>query len=518
MTRRFAFYLLLLIVTLSSGSYAGLDVDRYGKLGEAERFDFDRAEEQLKAQRWVAAKNEFSKFIKLYPKSVAAPYAQLMIGYCEEQGRYVNEAMKTYQQVRDYFPDSPEAPLALSWIARCHDANGDPEKAMPFWSQVIKEYPDHLVCIDALWRLVQYHVEKKMASSAADEANKIIDKYPPFHQGEQYGNWWRAGEWLVRYYALDEDNPEAAIAAYVKFRSKYLQQHDRWDEAGAKKQAFQEAQGFVARVYRDAANWHRSQQHAPEAKKYYDRAMKLYEQMGAVVEQAWFNREFGRHQDAVDALILYLAKNEKDDGTRVNFGHYLEELQKWEDARGQYAKMNDQNYGLCETAESYWRQRKGKECVEAFKLLAEKDMGRYAYALYRIGDAYLYLLGDPAKALNAYKESFYGETQYLFQIAECYRQLKKYDQALNQLKEIASFFQNAAPQAYWRMVPIFHERNEARDMDRCIAVCRRICNTYKTSGESSAAHQHLEDAHKVSVTGGGEKGTTDEEELLKFGP
>jgi len=546
----------LVLLVAASGRCYTLDVERYGALGEEERFDFDRAEAELKKGRWLAAKNEYGKFLKLYPKSVAAPYVQLMIGYCLQRDNQVHTAIKEYKSVRDYFPGSPEAPIALSWIASAYDAIGQPEDAIKFWSMIPKEYEGKPICIPAIWRIGQFHIERKLPATAAEQYTMMIEKYPSFDPHHEYGAWYRAGEWLVRYHAIDCDDPDKAIAAYTKFRAKYLREHHRQAEPEAVRNAAKEAVTYVAGIYRASGNASLGQNKLSEASKYFDRAVALYEKAGNLYEQAginrefarqckalgylsaakkyydnavelytkggfllevaWFNREVGRHQDAVDALLLYLAKHEEDDGTRVAFGRYLEELGKWEDARDQYLKMKNKVAGLVETAESFVRQRKFKEAIDTFKKISDENMDRYSWALFRMGECYADGLGDPEKAIRCFKESMYGETAYLYWIAECLRRLKKYEQALDQLKEILQWFPNQAPQAYWRMVPILHERNGPKDMEKCIAVCRRICRAFPASGESSAAHQHLENAHKITVTEGGEKGKSEEEVILGF--
>lgn len=515
MLRSILRFALVFNLTLQVWSLHRLDIKRYSSLGEAERFDFNRAEELLKKRRWAAAKNELSKFLKLYPRSVACSYAQLMIGYCEEQLKNKHTAIKEYKAVRDYYPDSPEAPLALSWIARVYDAIDQPEDSMKYWNMCVKEYPDHPLSINAYWRLAQFYLSRKMESTAIEFLEKIITKYRPYAPHEDYGTWYRAGEWLTRYYAINKDDPDLAISTYVRFRSKYLREHDRWKEDSAKQRAKKEALNFVASAYRGAANQARRAKDTIKAKKYYKRAMDLYEEAGNKVEQAWFNKEFGLHQKAVDILLLYLAEHERDDNTRWRFGRYLEEIGKWEDARAQFAKMFDKNRGLAEIAESYWRQGKNQDAIDAFKRVAENDLGRYAWALYRIGDVHLHRLNDPKIALRYYKDSFYGQTRYLFAIAECYRRMKEYEKAITQLREIVTVFRNQAPEAYRRITYIYHERRAERDMERCIAVCRRICRQFPKSGHCSWAHQHLEEAHKTTITGGGVK-TETEVELLGF--
>jgi tetratricopeptide (TPR) repeat protein len=88
-------------------------------------------------------------------------------------------------------------------------------------------------------------------------------------------------------------------------------------------------------------------------------------------------------------------------------------------------------------------------------------------------------------------------------VANCLIALKRYEAAVTQYGEIVTFFKNSAPQAYLRMgnclLDCMKKKAEA------IEIYRRICRQYKGSGESSAAHQRLEDLGIVVTEGGQEK-------------
>ncbi|MDP6360112.1 MAG: tetratricopeptide repeat protein, partial [Planctomycetota bacterium] len=116
------------ILPLSSAgrvSFSPLDLERYKQLREAERYQVDLADKQYRASQWEAAINEYRKFLKLHPDSSSCSYAQMMVAYCNEGKKYVNEAFKQYQKVLDYYPKSLEAPYALHRMSQCHLKSGE---------------------------------------------------------------------------------------------------------------------------------------------------------------------------------------------------------------------------------------------------------------------------------------------------------------------------------------------------------------------------------------------------------
>ena len=85
-------------------------LERWAKLGEADRYQLNIAEKYYREQNWKAALAEYEKFLTLYEKSGGAPYAQLKWSICQVNLHKSNTAIKDgFQSVIDYWPDSPEA-------------------------------------------------------------------------------------------------------------------------------------------------------------------------------------------------------------------------------------------------------------------------------------------------------------------------------------------------------------------------------------------------------------------------
>lgn len=467
-----------------------LDIKRYGSLREVERWQLDRGEEQYKARRWEAASNEYEKFLKLYQESDACSFVQYRIAQCLENKRKVNQAIKEYIAVLDYFPDSPEAPYATVSIARCHAKCGEKKKQLETLQKLVQQYPDHIEAAEALWFLSAYYLDEgENVSLGVRQRHQIIDKFP------KHDRFRPAIDWLFNYYALTEEAPARALEVRYKIHSKAQSEIDLGN-----------AYGWHAR------HWHH--QKKPETReKFLKLCLEVFEGFGKKFPQgnvaycerqaAYFLRETGHTQEALDRYLKYFAKHPNDDGGRVDFARWLENLRKWDDARLEYRKMANEASGNWEVAYSYHRQGKGKEAVEAYEVVVQTDYGRTSSAYYQIGQVYQHTLRDYEKAIVAYIDSNHSMPENLFRVVECYSALKKYDRALQQCKEILFIGQRAPKALQYMVIYVYERRNGEKDRSLAINTCKRILDQFKKSGESSWAHQHLEDKYKLHYTGGG---------------
>src|SRR5690242_72535 len=117
---------LLYAAVAAAGPFDEMPLDRWSKLREVERFQLNIAEKYYKEQKWKVAADEYEKYLKLYEKSEAAPFAQLKWSHCQVALRKQNTAIKDgYQSVIDYFPESSEAVLAAYLIGKTYKETGD---------------------------------------------------------------------------------------------------------------------------------------------------------------------------------------------------------------------------------------------------------------------------------------------------------------------------------------------------------------------------------------------------------
>jgi tetratricopeptide (TPR) repeat protein len=101
-----------------------------------------------------------------------------------------------------------------------------------------------------------------------------------------------------------------------------------------------------------------------------------------------------------------------------------------------------------------------------------------------------------AKAIPAY-QMCENPPNNLWRIADCYENLGKRDQAIDQLREVENFFKAFNSEAALR---IAHVYGRAGQRELCIAALRAVLKKYPKSGQSSSAHEELE---KLGVRIGG---------------
>lgn len=520
--------LLTVCLLLMSGALCRaqrLDIKRYAALREMERWQFDTAEEEFRRRRWDAAITQYGKFLKLYPESESCAFVQLRIGQCEESRRRVNQAIKEYVAVRDYFPDSPEAPYALWSIARAQGKCGEAKKRLEALQKHAQEYPTHPNTAEALWIVSGYYLgEGENQSLGIQQRHRIVDTFPEHRRFKDAVNW------LFHHYALTEEAPSRALEIRTKVVSKEQADIDLSNAYGqhaihcyrSKKRergkkfldlCLERLDDFGSRFpgknvpycKKRAAYYLGAIGRIEEAIKRYLKYFEEYanDDAGALAFARWLG-EIGRTSEAINRWLLYLAKHPENDGRRVEFGRWLEKIGRWEDARDQYRKMANIAASQWEIAQSFHRQKKGKEAIEAYQLVAEDQYNRANVAYFNMGDVYQHVLRDYEKAIRAFVDSNYNMPENLYRVTDCYCAMKKWNNALQQLGEILFIGRNP-PRALKYMVYVFEARKGEKDRSRAINTCKRILDQFPKSGESSWAHQHLEDKYDLNYTGGGVK-------------
>ena len=125
------------------------------ELRQTEKYQLIIAQRFFAKGEYQAAMAEFEKFLTLYERSDAAPYAQIMWSHCLVRMRKVNTAIRDgYQSVIDYWPESPEAALAAYLIGNSYKAIGEVNNAIKAYERVREEYPEKHVRILALWDML----------------------------------------------------------------------------------------------------------------------------------------------------------------------------------------------------------------------------------------------------------------------------------------------------------------------------------------------------------------------------
>ncbi|MDA0842107.1 MAG: tetratricopeptide repeat protein [Planctomycetota bacterium] len=486
---------LLMLPFASAGhhntGFSPLDLERYKQLREAERYQIDLADKQFQASQWDAAINEYNKFLKLYPDSNSCSYAQMMMAYCHEGKKYVNEAMKQYQKVLDYYPKSLEGPHALYRMSQCNLKSGEFADEIKILMQIIsdKTYAGHPVVPVVLYRLAGIaDADPKQIEQSVKYRKQIVTDY----QGYDYFR--HCVSWLASHYLLSENDPVSARNMFIKYPGQSNETVELW----------------VADTYLAAArsNKDKSDEYRAKARTIWEEFPAKFPNATSYSKQCTMRlaqsyRDAGDHKKALEIYAAYIAQYPNDDGARFEVARYLEEQKRWNDGRMEYLKMEDKLRAQWEIAYSYERQGgKSDEAISNYQTVIDSDFVRYADAMYRMGEVLYYQKNDYETALKRFMESNYSPPTHLFRVADCLKALKRFDPAIKQYGEIVTFFKGSASEAYLRMGRVYLDN--LKQNKAAIEVFQTLIRNFPKSGQASQAHRILEDLGVV-LTGGGLK-------------
>ena len=97
--------------------------------------------------------------------------------------------------------------------------------------------------------------------------------------------------------------------------------------------------------------------------------------------------------------------------------------------------------------------------------------------------------GKHEEAINSYRQAD-SPPQTLFWTAECLAKLGKLEPAVSQLKEVENFFKDRAPEAALALAYLYRD---AAIKEKYVRSVRGVIKKYPKSGQSSEAHQRLEE-------------------------
>jgi len=511
--------LTFLVATAEARPKVKLDLERYRQLREAERYQIDLAEKMYHQRNYQAALAEFEKFIRIYQaKSVGSPYAQWMIARCHEHLNNINTAIREYKAVTDYFPRSEEAPLSQLAIARCHDRLDEVKEAIAAYLATAKTYPETDAASQALWGASEIARRKDQRDKCVEFRERIFHEYPKSSRHK-----WVAF-WLARYYIFEKsdldkartflkgifekpEDVEYALARnlyYIHPRDNYP--HPRpWEWGSA------EFSPKCARYAHDSKN----AKVREKAVELGDEAVRICRAIRdnfpesprardawQLIAQIYYHT--GRAPQAAVELRKYLEKHPDDDGQRGFLGACLEAMKLWDEARLEYLKFKNKYSGKDHVGLSYRNERKFKEAIDVWQGMVTEFPDQATRCLYRIARTHQYWTRDYEKAIFAWRNSEYSPPYYQFRIGECYRALKKREEAIKTYREIVTFFPDHGAEALWR---IGHLYEELKMPKYAVAIFRRICSKYPKSGYASNAARVLEHKYKIDTGGGVKEGT-----------
>ena len=222
----------------------------------------------------------------------------------------------------------------------------------------------------------------------------------------------------------------------------------------------------------------------------------------------------------------------------VALGHlatFYKSRNKFEDARTTYRKYADVAAGLGAVAYSYREQANYDLAIQTYNQLLNQDPSnalkwkaemaltyRHGRKFKQAADTYNELITlDSPKAnqwrwemANTFREG--GQFKEAIanyrqcdnfpenfkQMANCHRHLKEYKEAVMLYGQIVGTDPGNAP---WAMLQAAYTREEAGEKEQAIQTFQAVCKKFPKDPQASAAHAHLQNKYKISVTLGGAK-------------
>lgn len=526
---------------MTAPAFAGpldeMALDRWAKLREVERYQLNIAEKYYRESQWKVAGDEYEKFLKLYERSVGAPYAQLKWSLCQIQQRNLNTAIKDgFQTVIDYFPDSPEAVSAAYLIGRTYRDMGDLTSAKKAYDKVLKAHPKHYVAVLARVDLVD------IASKESDVAARVKVLRELTFDVERKGlaanecvaaarqlcqHLFTTGDFAEGMKALTTSCSEADLPAHLMHPSLGRLAHTVHDLTGSteeqvkkrgEKLADEGAVWLKTRVtdnlkdektkplaiqcWYHIAELRRMARQPDKQKEVYDQMLAAFgandELLGHIAQ---WHKTAGKRDHA---RATYLTYKDKIAGQNQIANSWIEE-NKFDQAIAIYRQLSLEDAKnapshLSNVAYTYRRASKPDQAIVVYNELITKDVKNAANYHWEIAETY-YHAGRWKECITAYRGTERFPTNYQ-RMAHANRQLKQYDEAITLYRQIMSGHEASAS---WALLQIGYTHEQAGKKEDAIKSFKLVCDRFPKTSEGSTAHAHLNQAYKITVTLGGAK-------------
>lgn len=522
---------------------AQFSLERFKKLREVEKYQFKIAESYYREKRdWKVALAEYEKFLRLYERSEAAPYAQLMWSLCQVHLRRQNTAIKDgFQSVIDYWPDSPDAVAAAYFIGRTYKEMGDVRQAKKACREVLDEHPEHLVAVYATADLIdiagiendddaRVSLWKKLAFETKRDDGPNAHNSPRNQLCVAASHNLAAHSFSVLAFddgvkALATSHPEHEIPALVlRFASGPIGSFT----ADAKTKAKGEKLADLAIAYiKGQVPADRSQ---PEEKQ---RALACWYCIADLHSAARRDDEVVRTYDEIGKLFGV------DDGLLGRLANWYKSRGRYDEARATYGRFQDKVEGQHQVAHSFYQQNKfdeaalawrqalaldpqnpvkwkpqiaealrrgGKhpEAIAVYNELIAEDAERPGQWRWQIAWTLQHFAGKYEEAVAVYRQCEDHAPQNYFRMAECRRAQKQHGKAVALYDLVIGSEPDHAAAAWWQKAMTYREE-EWNKKELEIKSLQHICRRYPKSALASQAHTRLQSVHKITVTLGGAK-------------
>jgi TolA-binding protein len=481
---------------------------------------------QMLDKRFEAIK-VYQEVLDFFPNEIkyAAP-ALYLIGECHSQNGDVEKAMKSWLELADD-PDYSKEPIgaaALNQLAGNFIKQGKVDEGVKRYEQVAIDFrktgPDS--ARHAIGMVIPHHVRTKPDVAklrAFYEAVKTFEHnpQPPAADAATDAVFWQRVREAVRHNGKFTDVQKAERENYFRY----------W--AGQMQGKFPADDGFqidLANFLRDAdgddAAWEqRLDKQFADHEKSGDFA-RIIRWIGLYAPRKQKADEYYRKLDFAkmsNADILSLTYTLLDNGGEPGLARNTLEKLRWADL------TDDAKLGICDAMKGRHQLSGSREmAIQACMACSDQNRGRMhalrylhwrcihsrtpadipdglklavemqavpdcAKEAHLIGGNLLHWSGKFEEAIKAYRLAD-SPPQTLFWTAECLAKLGKLESAVAQLREIENFFPDHAPQAGLGVAYLYRD---AGIKDKYVRSLRGVLKKYPKSGQSSEAHQRLEE-------------------------
>ena len=483
------------------------------------------------AQKRFEAIKVYQEVLDFFPDDVKYAAAALYrIGESHMQNGDVAKAMKAWSDLSDdeEYVRQPLGAPALNGLAENLVKQGKADQGIERYEQVAMEFrttsPD--AARAAIARVATHHVRTK------PDAKKLRDFYvaaktfehKPTAPGADLatdGAYWRGVRSLIaehdtftdvqkgerdafyRYWAGQlqtalpaDDEQQIAIANYTRI---YDRDDAAWIARLDKQFADHQKEGDFARVVRWVGVFAGTKGKADEYYRKLDFAkMKNADILALVYTLVEKGAEPGLAANTFGKLRLA----EMKDDEKQAICNWMRDRHKLPGTRDLAVRaclgFTDATKGKLAALRYYhWRSlpyhqhlRDKADIPDGLALAADlQNVPEAAKEAYSIGGNLLQWSGKYEEAIKAYQQAD-DPPQTLFWTAECLAKLGRLEPAVAQLREVENFFKDSAPAAGLAVAYLYRD---AGIKDKYVRSLRGVLKKYPKSGESSQAHQRLEE-------------------------
>jgi TolA-binding protein len=536
--------------------------ESFSKLDTFEGLNLEDADKLYIKKDFKGAYAAYKAYSFEFAKSKALPYVLLRMGRCLHLLDKRNEAIKAYQDVVDYFPDEVlYAAAALYYIGECHGQNGDDNKKLAVWARLVKD-DDYVVqpnsgtalaylgsameklgkfeeATEYRWRTaVAFLQSNQEAAQVARRAvithyvtrspnhEKLKEFYIAASGFEGRGQKTDAPQDDERYWrvvlsaALEMNGTAEEKETVCRYWSAKL--GDRFTDNDALRKSWFD----VLLVHeKDRAAWAtRLDKQFAQQPATIDRVLQWCEFYGndTNLRSAFFAKQSKplmaglklpekmdllerlrrlRMDDEAQATMRAMSTQGMSDEEIRAFAFFAANYQQEEEVLRLLARMKDA-LAATKARFDYYFARTHKNRPFQEKALAEipalkKDPKYAGQGLVWSEAELLRGLGRYEEAIKAYQTAN-KQPDSTFAVTDCLVALKRYGEAITNVQGLESIGGAVAAQACLKAADVYRASDDkAKEVDQLRLVLRR----YPKSGESSAAHQRLEN-YGVKIMGG----------------